>query len=168
MEMSHRLFLHNTIATCLMQVYDNKQATAFSLMALLFLLATPHKARSQITEDLHAFGYFQTAAFYNNESEGGGTPDHRLSFILQQLNIMLNKEFGSAFSAFTNVEFTNSFSDDMKRVWLRMILSGEGRAPTLLRSAEDLVERVAATPGAVGYVPLALVTRDVKVIATIQ
>ena len=58
--------------------------------------------------------------------------------------------------------------DEMKRVWLRIILSGEGRSPTLLTSTDEVLDKVAATPGAIGYVPLALVTDEVKVIATIQ
>ena len=57
---------------------------------------------------------------------------------------------------------------DMKRIWLRIILSGEGRSPTQVKSAEDLLDKVATTPGALGYVPLALVTDAVKVVATIQ
>lgn len=57
---------------------------------------------------------------------------------------------------------------DMKRVWLRIILSGEGRSPTQVKTTEELLDKVATTPGAIGYVPLALVTNEVKVIATIQ
>ena len=58
--------------------------------------------------------------------------------------------------------------EDMKRLWLRLILSGDGRSPTLLNSPEDVLEQIAETPGAIGYAPLAAVTDDVKVIATIQ
>ncbi len=57
---------------------------------------------------------------------------------------------------------------DMKRVWMRLILSGEGRSPTQLKSAEDVLEQIAETPGAIGYAPLAAINEDdVKVIATI-
>lgn len=57
---------------------------------------------------------------------------------------------------------------DMRRVWMRFILSGQGRSPTLLQSTEDVLDQIAETPGAIGYAPLALVTDTVKVIATIQ
>ena len=57
--------------------------------------------------------------------------------------------------------------DDMKRGWLRIILSGEARSPTLLPSPAAVLEQVASTPGAIGYVPLASVTDAVKVVATI-
>ncbi len=58
--------------------------------------------------------------------------------------------------------------EDMKRIWLRLILSGEGRSPTLLKSSEAVLDKIAETPGAIGYAPLAAVTDEVKVIATIQ
>lgn len=57
---------------------------------------------------------------------------------------------------------------EMKRIWLRIILSGEGRSPIKLKAVDEVLARVAETPGAIGYVPLALVTDAVKVIATIQ
>jgi ABC-type phosphate transport system substrate-binding protein len=65
-------------------------------------------------------------------------------------------------------DFIGRRPEDMKRVWLRIILSGEARSPTLLRSEQALLDKVAGTPGSIGYVPLALVTDAVKVVATIQ
>ena len=58
--------------------------------------------------------------------------------------------------------------EDMKRVWLRIILTGEAPSPTILRTEEEILEQVASTPGSIGYVPLARVTDAVKVLATIQ
>ena len=58
--------------------------------------------------------------------------------------------------------------EDIKRLWLRLILSGEGRSPTLLHSSDDVLDEIAETPGAIGYAPLAAITDEVKVIATIQ
>lgn len=65
-------------------------------------------------------------------------------------------------------DFIGRRPEDMKRVWLRIILSGEARSPTLLRSEQALLDKVAGTPGGIGYVPLALVTDAVKVVTTIQ
>ena len=64
--------------------------------------------------------------------------------------------------------FLGRRSSDMKRVWLRVILSGEGRSPTLLRTGEEVLEQVRLTPGSVGYVPASLVTDEVKVVALIE
>jgi hypothetical protein len=39
----------------------------------------------------------------------------------------------------------------LDRAWGRLVFSGTGQAPHRLTSTEQLLERVAATPGAVGY-----------------
>ena len=57
--------------------------------------------------------------------------------------------------------------NDMKRIWLRLILSGEGRAPTQLRTPAGILEQVAQTPGAIGYIPQEMVTDAVRVVRTI-
>ena len=65
-------------------------------------------------------------------------------------------------------DFIGRRPEDMKRLWLRLILSGEGRSPTVLKSIEAVLDEIAETPGAIGYAPLTLVTDKVKVIATIE
>lgn len=57
----------------------------------------------------------------------------------------------------------------MKSIWLRRKLLGEGEPPEAMTSQEALVERVAATPGAIGFVDAHLVNGadDVKVLAQI-
>ena len=57
---------------------------------------------------------------------------------------------------------------EMKKIWMRVQLSGEGKAPEALGSDEDIVKKVASTPGAIGYVHADKATGDVKVIATIK
>ncbi len=57
---------------------------------------------------------------------------------------------------------------DIKKVWMRVQLAGEGKAPEALSSDEDIVKKVASTAGAIGYVSADKVTGDVKVIATIK
>lgn len=39
----------------------------------------------------------------------------------------------------------------LRRVWDRQIFSGTGQAPTTVSSEREMLERVAATPGAIGY-----------------
>ena len=57
-------------------------------------------------------------------------------------------------------------SAQMKKVWMRKKLSGEGQPPVTVGSAAEVIAKVAATPGAIGFVPKAAVTGAVKVLAT--
>lgn len=51
----------------------------------------------------------------------------------------------------------------LNKQWMRKQLTGEGRAPALL-SEEDIVEHVASTPGAIGFVDVSHVTGNVKIL----
>ena len=53
---------------------------------------------------------------------------------------------------------------ELKKLWMRVVLSGEGRTPRALGSEEEMVAEVAATPGAIGYVAVELVTNEVVVL----
>ena len=54
----------------------------------------------------------------------------------------------------------------VKKKWMRFQLSGEGKAPTVVDGAEEVLEKVASTPGAIGYIRLSeLKGDDVKVVA---
>jgi hypothetical protein len=39
----------------------------------------------------------------------------------------------------------------LRRVWDRQIFSGTGQAPTTVSSEQEMLERIATTPGAIGY-----------------
>ncbi len=39
----------------------------------------------------------------------------------------------------------------LRQIWDRAVFSGTGAAPQLVRNAEEMLERVGATPGAIGY-----------------
>jgi ABC-type phosphate transport system substrate-binding protein len=58
-------------------------------------------------------------------------------------------------------------SGQMKKVWLRKKLSGEGQPPATLGSDAEVLAKVASTPGAVGFVSAAAVDGSVKVLATL-
>jgi ABC-type phosphate transport system substrate-binding protein len=64
--------------------------------------------------------------------------------------------------------FIGKSNSDMKVVWMRAQLTGAGFAPTALTSEEDMLNKVANTPGAIGYVSSKIVTEDVKVLAKIE
>lgn len=44
------------------------------------------------------------------------------------------------------------YSYVLRAVWDRMVFTGTGLAPTIVRSEEEMRARVRATPGAIGYV----------------
>lgn len=57
--------------------------------------------------ELRVFGYFQPQFMYQNGPEGEGA---YTSFLLQQLNILFQKDLGKGLSSFVNIEAVNSFS----------------------------------------------------------
>ncbi len=62
-------------------------------------------------DDLHIFGYFQ-ASFLHSIPEDSTVGKKSNTFNVQQLNVFLNKNLSDDFSAFINLEFTNSFSSE--------------------------------------------------------
>lgn len=59
-------------------------------------------------------------------------------------------------------------SSDMKKAWMKIQLTGEGQAPEALGSEEEIINKVASTPGAIGFVSAGKVNDKVKVINTIK
>lgn len=45
------------------------------------------------------------------------------------------------------------FPYQLSQAWDRLIFSGTGQAPTVVRSVQEMHSRVAKTPGAIGYLP---------------
>jgi len=58
-------------------------------------------------------------------------------------------------------------SSRMKSIWLKKLLMGEGEPPAALESEEEVVKKVAATRGAIGYVGKVKVTGEVKIITVV-
>jgi len=50
----------------------------------------------------------------------------------------------------------------LRRVWDRLVFSGTGQAPVTVQTPLELLERVAATPGALGYAQAATLPGDVR------
>lgn len=59
-------------------------------------------------------------------------------------------------------------SMDMKKIWMRLQLTGEGQAPEGMGSEDELINKVASTPGAVGFISANKVNDKVKVLLTIN
>ncbi|MGH7456930.1 MAG: hypothetical protein ACRENG_36605, partial [bacterium] len=56
----------------------------------------------------------------------------------------------------------------MKSIWLKKLLMGEGDPPEALPSEEEVLKKVAATPGAIGFVGKAKATPEVRMIAIVE
>ncbi|MCI0699351.1 hypothetical protein L0337_46030 [candidate division KSB1 bacterium] len=59
-------------------------------------------------------------------------------------------------------------SSRMKSIWLKKLLSGEGDPPEAMNSEEELLRKVAATAGAIGFVSKAKVRENVKILLQIN
>lgn len=46
----------------------------------------------------------------------------------------------------------NVFPHQMRRAWDRLVFSGTGQSPKEVKSEDELIKKVASTPGAIGYV----------------
>jgi ABC-type phosphate transport system substrate-binding protein len=76
------------------------------------------------------------------------------------------KPKGEVKKAFYN--FLGKSSSRMKSIWMKRMLSGEGDPPEALLSEEEMIKKVAATPGAIGFVGQSNVTVEVKVLKVLE
>lgn len=64
--------------------------------------------------------------------------------------------------------FSNSvlglYPYQLRRVWDRQIFTGTGQAPVVVSSVSEMLRRVSATPGAVGYAETGATYPDVRTI----
>ncbi len=56
----------------------------------------------------------------------------------------------------------------IKKKWMKKMLQGEGQAPAALSSEEEVLQKVASTPGAIGFVSSAKVNDTVKTLYKIN
>ena len=68
----------------------------------------------------------------------------------------------------TFYRFLGKSSSRMKSIWLKRKLAGEGDPPQAFQTEEALLEHVAETPGAIGFVRASKVRGGVKVLAEIE
>jgi len=57
---------------------------------------------------------------------------------------------------------------EMNKAWMKIQLTGEGQAPVGCGSEEEILEKVASTPGAIGYISTDKVNDKVKVLLKIN
>jgi ABC-type phosphate transport system substrate-binding protein len=56
------------------------------------------------------------------------------------------------------------FPYQLRRYWDRLVFSGTGQAPIELTSSGEMYNRIASTPGAIGYLPSEHIGTQVRVI----
>jgi ABC-type phosphate transport system substrate-binding protein len=57
---------------------------------------------------------------------------------------------------------------EMKKLWMKIQLTGEGQPPVGVGSEDDVLSKVASTPGAIGFISADKVNSSVKVLFTIK
>ena len=67
-------------------------------------------------------------------------------------------------------KFLGMEPDDMKKIWLRKQFSGKAMPPRAFDDEDEMIARIAKTPGAIGYASLSAArgSSGVKVVATIK
>lgn len=58
----------------------------------------------------------------------------------------------------------NIFPHQIRRIWNQAIYSGSGQAPTLLKSKQEMLDTIASTPGAIGYMNTDDLTEGIKLL----
>ena len=56
----------------------------------------------------------------------------------------------------------------IKSIWMKRLLSGDADPPEFMESEEEMLKKVASTPGAIGFVGEATLNDDVKLILLID
>ncbi|MDR4651546.1 MAG: hypothetical protein MRJ52_03995 [Nitrosomonas sp.] len=61
-------------------------------------------------------------------------------------------------------ETLNVFPYQLRANWDRLVFSGTGQAPTTVTSYEEMLRRIASTPGSIGYLKSSFISDDVHVL----
>lgn len=61
-------------------------------------------------------------------------------------------------------ETLNVFPYQLRANWDRLVFSGTGQAPTTVSSYEEMLRRIASTPGSIGYLESSFISDDVYVL----
>ena len=61
-------------------------------------------------------------------------------------------------------QILNVFPHQLRRAWNKAVFSGSGQAPIQLDSKKDMVNKIATTPGAIGYLNKDDITDKIKIL----
>lgn len=138
----------------------------FSVILILFFIATASELCAQS----------QIAIIANKSVKEGSISKSTLIDIFT-----LNKSFWSNGSKITVVDLRGESSmkerfydflgfsySEIQKLWLKRQFSGKSMPPIACRTEKEIVEKVASTPGAIGYVSLKNATKEVTILAKIQ
>ncbi|MCB0281240.1 MAG: hypothetical protein H6627_09325 [Calditrichae bacterium] len=65
-------------------------------------------------------------------------------------------------------KFIGRRSSRIKSIWIKKMLSGEGDPPIFLENTDEMIRKIAKTPGAIGYADLKEINKTVKVLLVIK
>lgn len=68
----------------------------------------------------------------------------------------------------TFYEYLGHRSSRLKSIWVKNLLLGEGSPPEPVKNEQELLSKVASTPGAIGYVRREMASDSVKVLTLIS
>ncbi len=131
------------------------------LASLLSLFLTPIIAYGNIPDTLVA----------NPDGPPSSISNQQLASILtlkkttwpnkQRIQIYLYHEDSEAFSLFI-VEQLGLFPYQLRRHWQRASFSGRASSPVIIDNMDELVEIIATTPGAIGFIPHTMISAELK------
>ena len=61
-------------------------------------------------------------------------------------------------------QILNIYPHQLRQAWDRLVFSGTGQAPTEVGSEKEMLEKVATTPGAIGYLQRSKVNDSVRIL----
>lgn len=61
-------------------------------------------------------------------------------------------------------EQLNVFPYQLRQAWDRLVFSGTGQAPVSVSSPEEMLAKIASTPGAIGYLESTYINEDINVL----
>lgn len=56
------------------------------------------------------------------------------------------------------------FPHQLRRIWNNAVFSGSGQAPIMLTSQDEMIEKVANTPGAIGFISTNNINDNIKIL----
>ena len=95
---------------------------------------------------------------YNFKEKKWNNGDKVVLFVLKENDAVRDKFY----------EFIGESHTQLRNTWMKVQLTGGGKAPEALKTEAEMLQKVSSTPGAIGFVSADKVDDSVKVIAKIE
>lgn len=79
------------------------------------------------------------------------------------VKVFVMKDDAPEHNAFSKI-LLQVFPHQLRLAWNRQVFSGQGQYPEQVASAQDMLSKVASTPGAIGYIKSSEVTNNVRIL----